>query len=119
MEFEISKGPRQRLSGRADDAADRDALAPFLTDFARELNDKAPLKSTLTRAVKIYRASGLTLDAFVTAMYESRRRTQEHSSSIRSVDTDGTMPRKRKMSYFLAVLADVVSAKEDQRVASD
>ncbi len=116
--FEISKGPRT-LARRDDDAADRDALAPFLTDLARELNDQAPLKATLTRVVKMYRVSALTLDAFVDAMYTARTRTQEKSGSIRSADQDGFMPRKQKMAYFLAVLADVVSSKEDQRVASD
>ncbi|MDP9357345.1 MAG: hypothetical protein M3R02_19060 [Chloroflexota bacterium] len=112
------EGPRPDVS---DDARTREALSRFIADMARELNDKAPLSSSLTRVVKLYRASGLSLDDFTEAMYAARARTQEHSAGIRSTDTAGVLPRKRKMAYFLAVLEDLVRCGrgDRQRLTAD
>jgi hypothetical protein len=103
-ELDISIGP-QRTFG--DD--DRKTIQPFIADLARELNDQAKLAASTTRAVKLYQASKLDLESFLDAMQEARRRTQEHSASIRNTDTEGVFPRKRKFAYFLSVLENLIS----------
>src|SRR5262245_24322674 len=44
---------------------DRLALLPYAQDLAREMNDQAPLSSTTTRLVNIYKGSGLDLETFI------------------------------------------------------
>lgn len=93
--------------------ADRGTIQRYIEDLARELNDSASLKASTTRATKLYRASGLDLDTFIDAMQEARRRTQEHSASIRATDGNGPRARKQKFGYFMAVLDDIVGQSLD------
>lgn len=83
------------------------ALLPIIEDFARELNDQAPLASTVTRVVNLYRQSGLDLDDFVERMYQARAITQERTASIRG-RSEG-FGAKPKAAYWLSVLADLSS----------
>ncbi len=110
-EIDPSISPRRRSFEHDED---RTTIQRYVEDLARELNDKANLKASTTRVMKLFRASGLDLMAFLSAMQEARRRTQEHSASIRSTETEGIWPRKRKFAYFLAVLADLVGTTTDQ-----
>lgn len=83
------------------------ALLPIVEDFARELNDQAPLASTVTRVVNLCRESGLDLDDFIERMYQARAITQERTSSIRG-RSEG-FGAKPKAAYWLSVLADLSS----------
>ncbi len=101
----------QQLGGGASEAAELAAvrleLAGFIEDLRRELNDQAPAGATLTRAVNLYRRSGLSPEEFRDLMYDARRRTQQHTGSIRAQRIDkgvGGMPGKPKMAYFFGVL---------------
>ena len=87
---------------------DRLALLPYAQDLARELNDQAPLSSTTTRLVNLYRRSGLDLDTFVTRLMQSRAITQERTGAIRT-RSDGLGP-KPKIQYMFAVLEDLIGA---------
>lgn len=89
---------------------DRLALLPYAQDLARELNDQAPLGSTTTRLVNLYRASGLDLETFLTRMMQSRAITQERTGSIRG-RSEGLGP-KPKMAYFLAILEDLTGEEK-------
>lgn len=93
---------------------DRQQILSYLEDFAREFNDQAPLKSTVTRAYRLYKRSGKPIAAFVDAMYQARAITKERSASIRSATEEGRgqVPKKR-MPYFLSVLEDVLGLKGD------
>ena len=84
---------------------DRLALLPYAQDLAREFNDQAPLASTTTRLVNLYRASGLELETFLDRMMQSRAITQERTGAIRG-RSEGLGP-KPKMAYFLSVLEDL------------
>lgn len=86
---------------------DRLALLPFAKDLAREMNDQAPLSSTTTRIVNLYRASSLDLDTFIDRLLQARAITQERTGSIRT-RSDGLGP-KPKMAYLLSVLEDITS----------
>jgi hypothetical protein len=88
---------------------ERDELRQIVTDFARELGDEAPLSSTLSRVVAIYRRSGLDLDTFFDRLYQARAVTQERSASIsKTQQGNGAFARKNKIPYFLRVLEGLV-----------
>ena len=87
----------------------RSALVDYVADFAREFNDRASLTASTSRALTLYRRSGLGLEAFVDALYEARTVTKERSAAIRAAPAgDGAMPAKPKMAYFFAVLEDLL-----------
>ncbi len=92
---------------------DRQAILAFIQDFAREMNDQAPLQSSVTRALNLFRQSGLDRAAFIDRLYQSRAITQERSASITTKTDDGkSFPRTRKMAYFFSVLEDRLGLKE-------
>ena len=80
-------------------------LLGYAEDLARELNDRAPLASTTTRLVNLFRASGLDLETFVTRLMQARAITQERTASIRG-HGEGVGP-KPTMAFFLAVVEDL------------
>ncbi len=99
--FEISKG--QQVDLKYDEV--RLVLLAYAEDLARELNDRAPLASTTTRLVNLFRASGLDLETFVARLMQARAITQERTASIRT-RSEGFGP-KPKMAFFLAVVEDL------------
>ena len=82
-------------------------LLPYAEDLARELNDQAPLTSTVTRLVNLYNGSGLDLETFLDRLMQARAITQERTPAIRTPRADG-WGAKPKMSYMLAVLEDLL-----------
>lgn len=93
---------------------DRDALRLIVSDFARELGDEAPLVSTTSRTVALFKRSGLDLDTFCELLYEARGITQERSASIKMVqDGGGLLPRKNKMPYMFSVLEDLLQLENN------
>lgn len=105
-----SQAPRKQVYSE-----DRQIIGSFIQDYARELNDKAPLSSSISRAVNLYRRSGLSLDEFVNHLNTARAITQERSASIKAIDqADKNRPftPKKKMPYFFACLEDQLGLKE-------
>jgi hypothetical protein len=98
--FEFSKG--QSASQDYDEA--REWLLPFVEDFAREMRDTAPMTSTLTRLVRIYRQSGLDEEQFTDRMYQARQVTKERVGSVKS----GEGGKKRLMPYWFSVLERLI-----------
>ena len=106
--FESSKG----LSSIADKYDEvRLALLPYAQDLAREMRDQAPLTSTTTRLVNLYKQSGLDLDTFLERLMQARAITQERTGSIRT-RAEGFGP-KPKMQYLFAILEDVLNLREE------
>lgn len=95
-----------------DEIGTRSVLVDYLSDIAREFNDQAPLRSSVTRAVNLCRASGLELDDFIDQMMVARARTKEYSGSIKAKASGerGDWRPKPKMSYWFAILEDLVGA---------
>lgn len=102
--FEASNGPS--LLETLDD--DRLTLLAYAEDLAREMGDQAPLSSTTTRLVKLYRGAGVDLDTFIDVLIQARRITQQRTPAIRTPRPDGPGPRP-KMAYMLAVLEDLLA----------
>lgn len=105
QEFEVSKGPALIFD------EERDAIATVMRDFARELGDTAPLPSTISRAVNVYRTSQWALDPFLDALYEARRITQERTASIRT-ESPAKLGPKNKIPYFFSVLENVITGQQ-------
>lgn len=113
----LSESLTARYAGRGrpsrEYSEDRQAILAFIQDFAREMNDQAPLQSSVTRALNLYRQSGLSRAAFVDKLYQARAITQERSATITTKTDDGkSFPRTRKMPYFFAILEDRLGLKE-------
>lgn len=86
---------------------DREAITWTIQDIAREFNDKAPLKSSTSRAVNLYRESGLELDDFLELVQAARTSTKRNTGNITSIDEDG---RKRKVPYFFEILENMIAS---------
>jgi len=96
-------------------------LLAYITDFARELNDRASLKTSTTRAVHLLQRSGLPREAFIQRLYEARALTKERSASIRATTRDPNVPVpvKAKMAYFFACLERLLGFREDEPMGED
>jgi hypothetical protein len=110
---QISGGPRRgRPTGSSDE---RERLRPFLTDFARELGDEAPLAATITRTLNLFKAAGVPPEQWSDTLYQARGITQEHTAQIRKLAGDGGdgIRRKNKMPYFFATLEQLVGLRPE------
>jgi replication protein O len=89
---------------------EREELAAYLGDFARELGDAAPLSATITRVLALFQAAQLPAEQWGGVLYQARSITQERTAQIRTLAAGGEtgLRRKNKMPYFLAVLEDLL-----------
>lgn len=100
---------------------DRQRVIDYLSDFARELGDAAPLASSVTRAVNIQRAAGVAFEDFAGALYHARAVTKERWAAIRK---EGKKPgavwsTKQAMPYFFAELEHVLGLRELPETAEE
>jgi hypothetical protein len=107
----VRAAPRQK--GRPPGSVEeREHLAAFLTDFAAELGDEAPLSSTITRTLNIFTAAGVPPERWSDLLYQARGRTQEASAQITKQATAGSgFRRKNKMPYFLGTLEQLTGLR--------
>ncbi len=90
-------------------------LVDYVADFAREFNDQAPLRSSVSRAVNLCLSIGLGLEVFIERMYEARARTKEYTGAIRATDGgEGLFKRKSQMAYFFSILTDMVGTRVEE-----
>lgn len=96
---------------------ERQLIVDYIVDFAREFNDEAPAKSSVTRAVNLFRRSGLELETFCEHLLAARAVVKERTAAIKTTTEPGKpFPTKRKMGYFFAVLEDQLGLREDQSI---
>ena len=109
----IAETPQRRRGHAVGNSEERERLRAFLADFAVELGDEAPLSSTITRTLTIFRAAGVAPEQWSDLLYQARGRTQEHTAQIRKLATAGgeQLRRKNKMPYFLATLEQLVGLR--------
>lgn len=93
---------------------DRQVLLEYIQDLAAEFNDQASLKSSTTRAYNLFKRSGLSLNDFLSRLYEARATTKERTSMIRSATKEGNraFPTKQKMAYFFACLEERLGLRQ-------
>ena len=92
---ELLRRYRQRLT--AEERDERAAITAAIEVFAPEFGDKAPVKSSITRAYNLYQQSQLSLASFIAELYGVR-------SSVK--DIAKTRNIKNRMSYFFGLLED-------------
>ncbi len=111
----------QRRRGRPPKTAysdpDRQVILDYVSDFAREFADRAPLSSSTTRAYNLYQLSGVELSTFIGAMQQARSIVKERTGSIRSLSDDPQRPSsvKAKMGYWFSVLEDLLGLKDNRQ----
>lgn len=79
----------------------------YVKDFAREFRDQAPLRSSVTRTIRLYQRSGMELEKFIEQMYEARQRTKRYTSNVKS----GEGGNRSLMPYFFSVLEDLIQSQ--------
>lgn len=79
-------------------------IGRYVEEFAREFRDRAPLRSSQTRAVRLFAAWGGEVEDFVQLMYTAREKTKRYTGNIRAGDGG----RRSMMAYFFAVLDELV-----------
>lgn len=93
---------------------ERDTIRAILEDVARELGDEASLAATVSRALAMYRESGLDLDTFCDRLYQARAVTKERSAAIQKKRSgDNPWSSKNKMPYMFSVLSDLLGRQTD------
>jgi len=99
---------------------DRQQITAYIQDFAREMGDQAPLKSSVTRADNLYQASGRPIALFVDAMYQARAKTKERTASIHGKPNAAEpFAPKAKMAYFFALLEDELGMRASAQLPLD
>ncbi len=78
-------------------------LVEYIADLSTEFIDTASIASSTTRAVNLFRRSGLSMDEFIDIMTEARAVTKERMATIKKRNKEGD---KTKMGYFFAILED-------------
>ena len=90
---------------RSRDSGGREMLAAFIEGIATEFRDQAPLRSTVTRLLRLYERSELTsLTEFVDVLYQARTISRKHTGAVRA----GEPGARIIMPYFLAVTEDLL-----------
>jgi hypothetical protein len=88
---------RQRMPASPEEADERAAITATIKTLAPELGDKAPVRSSVTRAFNLYQRSQLPLSTFVAELYGVR-------SDVKDIGTRRNI--KNRMSYFFGLLED-------------
>jgi hypothetical protein len=106
---------RRRIRPRRVVQQDEDyqLLQSYLADFAREFNDRAPLKASTMRAYNLFKRAGVSRDVMIDQLYAARAIVKERTGSIRkAAGTDKYgVPTKNKAAYFFAVLEDLLGLR--------
>ena len=99
---------------------ERQQITAYISDFAREMGDQAPLKSSVTRACNLYATSGYPFPRFIDALYQARAKTKERTAAIRgTASAAAPFAPKAKMAYFFALLEDELGMREDGHPARE
>ncbi len=92
----------------------REALHPFAETIAREFNDRASFRATLSRLVNLYHRAGLPMDVFAERLDAARQRTKERTAAIRPMAGGGAgWAAKNKMPYFFALLEEQLGFRDE------
>ena len=108
----VLENRRVHTATEADDE-DRQVIAAYIADFAREFADRASRKASTTRAHNLYRRAGLSREQFVAKLHEARSVTKDRSRPIPSGTRESTpgIPVTAKMAFYFAVLEDLLGLR--------
>ncbi len=109
-----SPAPNSSAGPSAHDPA-REDLHRFAEVIAREFNDRAPFRATLSRLVNLYHRAGLPIEAFADRFDAARQRTKERTATIRpsaGKGASGKAVAKNKLPYFFALFEEMLGLRE-------
>src|SRR5262249_24325871 len=89
-------------------------LRAYLEDFGRELHDGAPLPSTITRVLRVFKRAGVPRERWSEFLYQARATAQEHSAQITTYLPGDGKPwnrTKNKVPYMIACLESLVGLR--------
>lgn len=87
---------------------DRQAIGVAIGRIAAELGDRAETKVTISRALNLFQASGVGLDAFVDLLYQSKGEVKDRHA----YPGKAPIPRNR-MAYFFALVEDKLGLRQE------
>ena len=96
---------------------DRETISWHVSNYADEFGDNAPLGSSVSRALNLYKRSSLSLDEFVRDLQNARRITKSHWAAIRGERRPGRP--KSAMRYYFAVVEDLLGFGQGTRAIGD
>jgi hypothetical protein len=108
---EVLPAKRVKTVGSRDD---RDRVAAYLADIAPQLGDQAPLPSSVTRALRLFRRAGVPSEQWGDYLYRARSVTQEYSGTIKTKPPATGFRPKPKMAYYFGVLEDLLGLKPEE-----
>jgi hypothetical protein len=86
---------------------DRKAIAAAIERFSSQLGDQADVKVSVSRAINLFQASGVSRDGFVDVLYEAKGEVQDR----RNFPGKAPVPRNQ-MAYFFAVVEDRLGLRQ-------
>jgi DNA-binding transcriptional ArsR family regulator len=116
---EPSAGPLAELlplrRGRPPGSRDeRDLVTAYLRDFRLFLGDEAPLASSVTRAINIFKAGKIPMARWADLLCEANSITKANTQQIRKKPGEGAngFAAKNRAPYYFAVLEDLCGLRE-------
>ncbi len=106
--------PRPSARGRPPKAPD--FLAVTIEEITHRLNDDPKnVRSNTTRAVRLWKDSGLPADKFVTSVLYKARSLAQAQGTVKKRAAAGTGGPINRVPYFFAVVEDLLGLKEQAR----
>ena len=95
-------------------------LAEFslIAQFSGELHDEDSERPNISQAAKLWKASGLSEDAFCQRLFEARTITKRYDVEKRAEGEAGKFGARNKMPYYFVVLRDLLGMKDDRESRS-
>jgi hypothetical protein len=107
----VSARSRGRPPGSRED---REHIAAYLQDFQPELGDEAPLSSSVSRALNIFRTAHIPPDRWADCLYQARSITKERTAQItkKPGEHSSGFAAKNRAPYFFAVLESLSGLRQ-------
>jgi hypothetical protein len=91
---------------------DRAAISVAMERFADELGDQAEIKVSISRALNLFQAAGVSRDVFVDVLFQAKGEVLDR----RAFPGKAPVPRNR-MAYFFALVEDRLGLRETADVS--
>jgi len=89
-------------------------VTAYLQDFRPFLGDEAPLTSSVTRAINIFKTAEIPTERWSDLLYQANAITKENTQKIRKKPGEATsgFAAKNRAPYYFAVLEDLCGLRD-------
>ncbi|TAK28808.1 MAG: helix-turn-helix domain-containing protein [Chloroflexota bacterium] len=91
-------------------------IESLITELSSEFHDQEHVRSNVSQAMRLIKASGFSDESFGQVLYQARARTRERANIRKSAG--GGAPLRNKMPYFWAVVRDLLGMKDQDPAQS-